>query len=49
MEQQFILKEYGRLSLFEQNNMTAEERIWYIRRLEHEYSEKNKKRGGHTP
>ena len=49
MEQQFILKEYGRISLFEQNNMTAEERNWYVRRLDHEYRERNKKQGGNTP
>lgn len=46
MEQQFILKEYGRLSLFEQDNMTAEERNWYVRRLDHEYRERNKKQSG---
>lgn len=34
MEQSFILKHHGRMSLFEQNNMTSEERIWWIRRLE---------------
>jgi len=44
MEQQFLLKEYGHLSLFEQNNMTAEERTWYIRRLDHEYKERSKKK-----
>lgn len=49
MEQQFILKEYGRISLFEQNNMTAEERNWYVRRLDHEYRERSKKQGGNTP
>ena len=49
MEQQFTLKEYGHLSLFEQNNMTAEERNWYVRRLDHEYRERNKKQGGNAP
>jgi len=34
MDQQFQLKEYGKLSLFEQANMTAEERSWYMERLE---------------
>ena len=46
MEQQFNLKEYGKLSLHEQNNMTAEERTWYMRRLEREYDERNKKSSG---
>ena len=49
MEQQFILKEYGHLTLFEQNNMTAEERNWHMRRLEHEYRERNKKQSGNAP
>lgn len=49
MEQQFVLKEYGRLSLFEQNNMTAEERNWYVARLNREYQERAKKHGGNAP
>lgn len=36
MEQQFRLKHYGKLNLFEQDQMTAEERAWYIKRLEKE-------------
>lgn len=36
MEQQFMLKQYGNISLFEQNSMTAEERTWWINRLEKE-------------
>ncbi len=40
MEQRFQLKEYGNLSLFEQAQMPAEERAWYIRRLDKEYKEK---------
>jgi hypothetical protein len=40
MEQRFQLKEYGGLSLFEQAQMPAEERAWYIKRLEREYKEK---------
>ncbi len=40
MEQRFQLKEYGNLSLFEQAQMPAEERAWYIKRLDREYKEK---------
>jgi len=36
MNESFILKFYGRFSLFEQINMTAEERAWFIRRIEKE-------------
>jgi hypothetical protein len=43
MEEQFILKEYGDLSLFEQNQMVAEDRAWWIKRLEREYEEKAKR------
>jgi hypothetical protein len=40
MEQQFQLKHYGKLNLFEQNQMTAEERGWYMKRLEKEFKDK---------
>lgn len=43
MEQRFQLKEYGSLSLFEQDQMTAEERSWYMKRLEKEYKDKQEK------
>ena len=43
MEEQFQLKEYGKLSLFEQNQMTAEERIWWLKRLSRENDERNKR------
>lgn len=43
MEQQFQLKHYGELSLFEQANMTAEERAWWMKRLEKEFKEKAEK------
>lgn len=33
MEESFILKTYGELSLFEQNQLTAEDRTWWLRRL----------------
>ena len=36
MEQEFQLKECGKLSLFEQNMMTSEDRGWWMRRLEKE-------------
>jgi hypothetical protein len=43
MEQQFQLKHYCKLSLFEQNQMTAEERAWFIKRLDKENKD-NKER-----
>ena len=52
MEQQFQLKHYGELSIFEQNNMTAEDRNWFMRRLEKEFKEKaerEKKQAGSIP
>jgi hypothetical protein len=39
MEQQFQLKYYGDLSIFEQNNMTSEDRSWWAKRLEKEIKE----------
>lgn len=36
MEQSFVLKHYARLSLSEQMIMTAEERGWWLKRLEDE-------------
>jgi len=40
MEQQFQLKHHGNLSLFEQAAMVAEDRGWWIKRLEREFKEK---------
>lgn len=40
MEQQFQLKHHGNLSLFEQAAMVAEDRAWWIKRLEREFKEK---------
>lgn len=40
MEQQFQLKHYGKLSLFEQSQMTSEERSWFMKRLEKEFKDK---------
>lgn len=39
MEQQFQLKYYGNLSLFEQASMVAEDRAWWMKRLERELKE----------
>ena len=36
MEQSFLLKEYGSLDLYEQAIMPAEERAWWIQRLDRE-------------
>jgi hypothetical protein len=43
MEQQFQLKNYGKLSLFEQNQMPAEERAWWMRRLDREFKERKER------
>lgn len=40
MEQLFLLKNYGHLSLHEQNLMNAEDRAWYIDRLNKEEEKK---------
>jgi len=39
MEQQFQLKRYGDLDLFEQANMNAEDRAWWLKRIEKELKE----------
>ena len=41
MEQSFQLKYHGNFNLFEQNIMHAEERSWWIRRLDKEIKEQN--------
>jgi hypothetical protein len=43
LEQQFQLKHYGNLDVFEQNSMTAEDRKWYMKRLEKEFKERSDK------
>lgn len=43
MEQQFQLKEYGGLNLFEQAQMTAEERGWWLKRLDRERKEQQER------
>lgn len=40
MEQQFQLKHHGHLSIFEQAQMTAEERAWYLKRIEKEFRDR---------
>lgn len=40
MEQQFQLKYYGKLTLFEQEQMTAEDRAWFMQRLQKEMKDK---------
>lgn len=40
MEQQFQLKYHGNLSIIEQSNMTAEDRAWWMQRLEKEFKDK---------
>lgn len=42
MEERFQLKEYGHLNFFEQAQMPADERRWYLDRLKKEADEKNK-------
>lgn len=43
MEEQYQLHEYAKLSLFEQDQMTAEERAWWLRRTQKEIEERNKR------
>lgn len=43
MEQQFQLKHHGKLSLFEQDQMVAEERAWFLKRLEKEFNDRKEK------
>ena len=40
MEQQFQLKHYANLNLFEQNMMPAEDRAWWMKRIEKEMKDK---------
>ena len=37
MEQSFLLKHYGHLSIPEQNEMTAEDRNWWLERVDKEH------------
>jgi hypothetical protein len=52
MEQQYQLKEYGGLNLFEQAQMVAEDRGWWIRRIDKERKdrqEREKQQMGSVP
>jgi len=52
MEQQFQLKHYGNLSIQEQNSLNAEDRAWWMRRLEKEFkdkAERERQQVGSTP
>lgn len=40
MEQSFQLKHHGHFTLFEQSNMTAEERKWWMERLKRHEQER---------
>ena len=39
LEQQYQLKRYGKLTLFEQDQMTAEDRAWWIQRIDRDHKE----------
>lgn len=52
MEQQFQLKHYGNLSIDEQNSLNAEDRNWWMQRLEKEFkdkAEREKQQAGSAP
>ena len=53
MDQQFMLRcgigGTGELTLFEQNSMTAEERGWWVRKLERVADERNRKVSNSMP
>lgn len=49
MEQQFVLKQYGNMSLFEVTNMTGEERAWWIARLDKEYKKQGAAKAEQQP
>ncbi len=42
MEESFLLKHYGHLSIDEQYSMTGEERHWWLKRLDDENRKVNK-------
>lgn len=46
MEQEYILVKHGRLSLYEIAEMTAEDRKWWIERINKDIEEENKKNKG---
>ena len=42
MNHSFLLKHYGSLSVEEQNNMTFEDRKWWLDRIEKEQDKQNR-------
>ena len=48
MEQSFILKYHGKFSLFEQANIVAEDRQWWIKRLNKQKEAESKESSGNT-
>jgi hypothetical protein len=42
MEESFLLKHYGHLSIPEQYTMTAEERHWWLKRIDEENKRQSK-------
>lgn len=43
MEQQYQLKKHGNYSLFEQDEMTAEERAWVMKRINRDLKEQQER------
>jgi hypothetical protein len=48
MNQSFLLKYYGKYSMFEQDQMTAEDRQWLIKRINEEIEKRNKSQSGNV-
>lgn len=48
MEESYQLKEHCSLSLFEQKQMVAEERAWWLKRKKKDVDEQNKQHGDMT-
>lgn len=49
MEQQYILKYHGGYDLFEQNQMSGEERQWIIKRINKQKSEEKEAANSSMP
>jgi hypothetical protein len=41
MEESFLLKQYGHLTLMEQAGLTAEDRKWWLKKIDDENNRKN--------
>jgi hypothetical protein len=48
MEQSFLLKHYGHVDLEEQRTMTAEERNWWLTRIDTEHRREKEASKGYT-